>query len=239
MVVKKSKSKKKVKRDHDIDLDIVNFDNMGDDDDVQYNQNNALLPQHPFRMLISGRGGCGKTNMTMNLIYKMLNYDKLYILTKHPEQKKYRDLIKNFEDNPDMIYVGSTIEEIPAFEDLNEELQNLIVFDDFVTDNDQKPINDLYVRARHKNCSLLYLTQSYFATNKILRMQCNYLALFESGNRREMLQLYQEVGGIDKDKFMELFEAATKSRYNFFLIDKHTNDDHLRFRQGFNQIAFL
>lgn len=38
--------------------------------------------QHPFRLLITGSSGCGKTNLLLNLDYDYLNFDRLYVCAK-------------------------------------------------------------------------------------------------------------------------------------------------------------
>ena len=43
-----------------------------------------LLPymlSNTFRMLICGPSGCGKTNTLMHMLYKLLFFDKIYLLT--------------------------------------------------------------------------------------------------------------------------------------------------------------
>ena len=39
-----------------------------------------LLPKHPSRIIITGRSGSGKTVLTLNLLFKWLKYDCLYIV---------------------------------------------------------------------------------------------------------------------------------------------------------------
>jgi hypothetical protein len=53
---------------------------------------------------------------------------------------------------------------------LDKQYQNLIIFDDFVTQKDQNLIIDLFIRGRKKNTSVIYLTQTYFSTLKDIRL---------------------------------------------------------------------
>jgi hypothetical protein len=47
--------------------------------------------------------------------------------------------------------------------------------DDFITEKDQHLIEDIFIRGRKNNCSLIYLTQSYFPLQKIFN--CSVIIL--------------------------------------------------------------
>ena len=44
---------------------------------------------------------------------------------------------------------------------LDNDNQKIVIFDDFVCEKNQKPIVDYFIGGRHKNCSVIYLSQSY------------------------------------------------------------------------------
>jgi hypothetical protein len=118
---------------------------------------------------------------------------------------------------------------------LDKEYQNLIIFDDFVTESDQHLIIDLFIRSRKKNCSLIYLTQSYFSTPKDIRLQCNYFILYNISNEREFSEIQRDhCLDVDKETFKKYFIKATSEPYSFFLIDKKSKE--LRFRKNFDHI---
>lgn len=54
-------------------------------------------------------------------------------------------------------------------------IYTVLIFDDFVTEADEHLIIDLLIRSRKKNCSSIYLTQSYFTAPKDIRLQCSIL----------------------------------------------------------------
>ena len=39
--------------------------------------------------------------------------------------------------------------------------QKLVIFGDFVCEKNQKPLIEYFIRGRHKNCSVIYLSQSF------------------------------------------------------------------------------
>src|SRR3990167_4415908 len=128
---------------------------------------NFLAPKCPFRMLIIGPSGCGKSNLLMNLILKYLYFHKLFLYSKHLEQPLYEKLMNATEGDDNFIFNNSA-EEIIDIGSLDADEQNLICFDDFLTEKNQDIFTNFFIRGKHKNCSVTYLTQSYFSTPKDL-----------------------------------------------------------------------
>ena len=65
--------------------------------DQEYINANELAPQWPFRLLICGSSGCGKTNLLLNLILKYLHFDQLYVFARDIEEPAYKRLQEIFE----------------------------------------------------------------------------------------------------------------------------------------------
>ena len=225
-----------------ISAPIINYDNDKED----FLNKHILAPLWPFRLLICGSSGCGKTNLLMNLIYNYLYYNKIYIYAKDLTESKYQMLQDFFEEVNETMKdktgedfqvatFSSSKDDIVNVDDLDKEYQNLIIFDDFVTEADQHLIIDLFIRSRKKNCSLIYLTQSYFSTPKDIRLQCNYFIFYNISNERELLEIQKDhCLDVDKYTFKEYFIKATSEPYSFFLIDKKSKE--LRFRKNFDHI---
>ena len=47
------------------------------------------MPHHPYRILIIGGSGSGKTNALLNLISNQPDIDKIYLYGKDPYGAKY------------------------------------------------------------------------------------------------------------------------------------------------------
>ena len=207
-----------------------------------YQNKHELAPQWPFRLLICGSSGTGKTNLVLNLIYEYICFNRIYLYAKDLEEDKYKDLIDNLTTleskcKTNILTVSNDLNDIVDVDDLDPKYQNLIIFDDFVTENDQKKIEDLFIRGRKRNASIIYLSQSYFKTPKIIRENCNYFAFFKCSNPNE-IRLIQQHHAFDvkKDKFLKYFGMATKG-FDFFLIDRKTMDKTLRYRKNFEKIV--
>ena len=53
----------------------------------------AYIPHHPYRILIIGLSGSGKTNRLLNLKNNQPDIDKIYLYAKGPYEDKYQFLI--------------------------------------------------------------------------------------------------------------------------------------------------
>ena len=149
-------------------MKIPNYD-IGDDAVTNYKQLYDFMPNQCFRMLICGPSGSGKTNTLMHMIYNLLYYDKIYLYAKNLEQSKYQYLIEMFQpiskEGGYPIIEASNDQILPVSE-LTDDNQKLVIFDDFVCEKNQRPLIDYSIQGRHKNCSVIYLSQSYYKTPK-------------------------------------------------------------------------
>ena len=65
------------------------------------NENNkkwSYIPDHPYRILILGGSGSGKTNALLNLLNEQHDIDKMYVYARDLNKPKYQFLIKTCED---------------------------------------------------------------------------------------------------------------------------------------------
>jgi len=121
----------------------------------------------PFRMIIAGNSGSGKTQTLLNLIYNMPDtFEKIFITTKCKDEPLYNFLEDKLKDKGLKITEG--ISELPDLDSLDKEQTSLIILDDLVNEpaKQQRPICDYFIRARKKNASLIYMTQSYYQVPK-------------------------------------------------------------------------
>src|SRR5277367_6464135 len=82
-------------------MNIPPLKHYNDFDDANYRNKYSSAPSWPFRLLICGASGTGKTNVLVNLILQYLTYDKLYVYAKDLCEAKYaflQDLFKNYTE---------------------------------------------------------------------------------------------------------------------------------------------
>ena len=139
------------------------------------------MPNETFQMLICGNSGSGKTNLLYHMLMKPLLYhDQIRLYAKNLEQPKYKDMIQKLDDisqDPDVGYdviVYSNDQIFPVESLMDDKSQKIVVFDDFICDKNQKPLIDYFIRSRHKNRSIIYLSQSFYKTPKDNRLNCSH-----------------------------------------------------------------
>ena len=196
---------------------ILNYD-VEDDVVSNFTQLYDFMPHQCFRMLICGPSGSGKTNTLMHMIYNLLYFDKIYLYAKNIEQTKYKNLINVFQLISDEVgydVIEARKDEIIPIQEIDSDSQKIVIFDDYVCDKNQKPLIDYFIRGRHKNCSVIYLSQSYYKTPKDIRLNCSHFSIYEFLSANEKSSICRE-NSISK----ESYEKATEEPYSFLYIDK-------------------
>ena len=72
---------------------MINFDDCVNENKTERNRNWSYIPNHPYRILIIGGSGSGKTNVLLNLIENQPDIDQIYLYAKDPYEAKYQYLI--------------------------------------------------------------------------------------------------------------------------------------------------
>jgi hypothetical protein len=190
----------------------------------------------PFRMLITGASGSGKTQTLMSLIYNMPNtFENIFITTKNKDEPLYNYVDEKYGKQ------GVKITEIdkdglPDLDKLDKTQQNLIVFDDLVGEKNQKPMEQYFLRARKKNASMIYITQSYYAVPKMIRNNLSYLIIKQIASMKNLTMICREYDlGVDKKALIQIYNEATKEKKDFLLIDLE-GDKEERFRKNLDEI---
>ena len=124
---------------------MINFDDAIKEETKEHNPNWPQIVDNPYRILVIGGSGSGKTNSLFNLINQQPHIDKIYLYAKDLNKAKYLFLIKKCEDvetkhfddskafieySNDMVDFYTNIEEYYP----NKKREILIVFDDMIPD---------------------------------------------------------------------------------------------------------
>ena len=76
---------------------MINFDNYTNESKLEHNLKWPYIPDHPYRILIIGGSGSGKTNALLNLLNNQPDIDKIYLYVKDPSEAKYQYLTNRRE----------------------------------------------------------------------------------------------------------------------------------------------
>ena len=73
---------------------MINLDSITNENNKKHNEKWPCILYHPYRILIIGGSGSGKTNTLLNLINEQHNIDKIYLYGRDLNEPMYKILIK-------------------------------------------------------------------------------------------------------------------------------------------------
>ena len=155
----------------------------------------------------------GKTYLMLIILSRMIDRD-IYIITKSPPEQYTNSKNK--------------IKEISVeIKPLNEYENGIIVFDDILGSSNSRFIDQFFIRGRHNNLDISYLSQSYFDLPKrTIRNISNKIILFNQ-TLKDIEHIYRDVAGYDMnyDEFKELCRKSWDEVYNYLCIDRSKKRD--------------
>ena len=152
---------------------IFNFDDVTGEN-IKEHPNWPQITDHPYRILIPGGSGSGKTNTSLNLTNHQTDIDQIYLYADGSYRAKYQLLInkseiaglKHWNDPKTFIEHSDDMDDI--YQNIvkyssNKKQQILIVFDDMISDmlsnkKIQPIVTKLFIRSRKTNISLSFIT---------------------------------------------------------------------------------
>jgi hypothetical protein len=171
---------------------------MYDTDEYQpLEQGNPFAPTWPFRMIISGSSDSGKTTMMINLLMgdkkvkedgkRYISCNDIVLIGKHLDEPKWK-LVEDFyntlaEQGEDVSFKALSANEIPDIFEFDPARSTTVIFEDLVNASKkiQEQIADYFTNGRHRNISAVYISQRFFAINKTIRENVNYISLHRGG----------------------------------------------------------
>ena len=184
---------------------MFNFDYISKENIKEHNLKWPEIPNHPYRILIIGDSGSGKTNALLNLTDHKPDIDKSYLYAKDPYKAKYQLLTKKRESTG-LKYLNDLKAFIEYSNDMDDIYKNikeynpnrkrkiLIVFDDMISDMlSNKKLNsivtELFIRGRKLNISLIFITKSYFAVLKNNKLNSTHYFVMKFLNKKKFQQI--------------------------------------------------
>jgi hypothetical protein len=213
-------------------------------------QQNTYRNQHktnislPFRMLICGPSGARKSNSVMNIIQKFNCFSKIYLIAKTLEEPLYEylsDVCSELEKRTgrSVLEKSNKLSDIQPCEAYDREETTLFVIDDMICEKDLTMVSDLFIRGRKFGISLLFVTQSYYKTPKLIRQNLTHLILKKINGKRDLNMILREQSlSKDVDEILQIYKfIVSQGDCNFFLIDFVTNNPNLTYRMNFTGIT--
>ena len=124
---------------------MINLDSITNEKNKEYSQKWPYIPDHPYRILIIGGSGSGKTKVLINSMNEQENFNKIYLYAEDLSKPKYEFLIKKrknagikyLNDPNEVIECSGMMDDVYGnIDDYNSSKKRkiLIVFDDMIAD---------------------------------------------------------------------------------------------------------
>jgi Poxvirus A32 protein len=236
-------------------LKIIPLTVTSNGEDPKYDFLPEPLPVPPFRFLIVGSSGTGKTNLYLNLVTRFLLkpqpphgdgtsiFSKIYVFSASARFDKSFRIFEQMEEfnDPNKTVIEDSLDtelinEIINREKETEDEQVLVIIDDFSGDKkalQDKVLYDLYFRSRHNNISVIFNTQYFFQFPIAERNNSNFIALFAMKDA-DLSKIAMELSTVkfDKENFKKAFKMATAGeRYNFLFVDRVSGNMYKNFEE--------
>ena len=154
---------------------MINFDDYTNENKTELNSKWRYIPDHPYRILITGGSVSGKANALLNSINNQPDIDKIYLYAKDSFEAKYQFLI-NKRENTRLKHLNDPKAFIEYSNDMQDNYKNieehnlgkkhkiLIAFDDMIADMiSNKTLNpvvtELFIGGRKLNISIVFITE--------------------------------------------------------------------------------
>ena len=171
---------------------MINFDESTNENKIEHNLKWPYIPDHPYRILIIGDSGSGKTNALLNLINNQPDIDTIYLHAKDPYEAKYQYLINkrekvgldHFDDPKAFIEYSNDMQDIHKnIDDYNPRKNVKYCIADMINNKKLNPIvTELFIRGRKLNICIVFITQSYFKVPKDARLNSTHFFIMKIPN---------------------------------------------------------
>ena len=203
-------------------------------------QKQHIIPKHPFRAILSGASGSGKSNLLINLLTNKNFYfnffhiiflisptagklDDSYIELKNSKTKSKIKIINDLD--PEIIGgIMKTNKDNIEEHGVDKAPRLLIIYDDIISNirfMNSKQFIHSFVASRHYNASVIVCTQRYNSVPRVCRLQSNAIFFFKGTNSEEQILAdeYSPPGYHAKKEFLKILDFAVAEPFNFLFIN--------------------
>ena len=143
---------------------------------------------------------------------------EIYKITKSPPEQYTNSKIK-------IKKIGDEIKP------LNEYENGIIVFDNFLSLSNSRFKDQFFIRGRHKNLDIYYLSQSYIDLPKRTMRNISNKIILSNQTLKDIEHIFRDVASYDMnyDEFKELCIKSWQEDYNYLCIDRSEKRDQGRY----------
>lgn len=180
----------------------------------------ALGIKSLFRMIVLGPSFSGKTNLSLFVLKHSPHvFSHLHIIARNPHQELYdylRDKLEGFitfYDEPPSV---DAVRRIPM------KKPELVIIDDYSNDqNLQRNIfSHYFTRGRHHKLSTIFLSHSYFASDKMIRLNSEYVAILKANSKRDLQLIVKDFNiRVTDESIVQYYNRATANKGQMLFVD--------------------
>jgi ABC-type lipoprotein export system ATPase subunit len=240
----------------DLDIKPLHVEKTKDNDGIP-NPLPNFESRSNFIMSVIAPTGSGKSVLISNLIRKYYYqvFDKIYfcssnVAERNGIQKVYDKSYEKIEfdelrifptiNNEIIDYIQKDIEADDDFNDSPEDFHSLLVIDDLITEvnsSKNKNIIKFVLKSRHLNCSVIIVSHKMNFLPTIIRNNLTDIVLYRSKSKQEIETIYKNLIDLPEDKFIAIYNYATKEKHHFLYSKLNTNPQ--KYYADFNEEFIL
>ena len=208
---------------------MINFDDYTNENKTELNSKWWYIPDHPYRILITGGSVSGKANALLNSINNQPDIDKIYLYAKNSYEAKYQFLI-NKRGNTRLKHLNDPKAFIEYSNDMQDDYKNieehnlgkkhkiLIAFDDMIADMiSNKTLNpivtELFIGGRKLNISIVFITEPYFKAPKDVGLNSTHFYIIKIPKKRELQHI-----ALNRSSDIDLFRSIKNALQDHILF---------------------
>ncbi|GMF11182.1 unnamed protein product [Phytophthora lilii] len=158
-----------------------------------------------FRIIVLGPSFSGKNNLYLLILkHSPYVYAHLAIIARNPHQELYeylRDKLDGFITfaDPDSPPSVDQVRHTP----MSSNKPELVIIDDYSNDKLLQKNLFSHYHTRHFKISTIFLSHSYFATDKMIRLNAEYVAILMANSKRDLTMVVKDFN-IRGDQFVHV-----------------------------------
>ncbi|EGZ11156.1 hypothetical protein PHYSODRAFT_519513 [Phytophthora sojae] len=163
-----------------------------------------------FRMVVLGPSFSGKNKLCMFILKHSPHvFAHLTIIARNSHQELYEYLRDKLDD-----FITFTDPDSPP---------SLVIIDDYSNDKllQKNLFSHYFTRGRHFKLSTIFLSHSYFATDKMIRLNSEYVAILKANSKRDLQMVVKDfnIKGVDERSIVYYYNKATERKGQMLFID--------------------
>ncbi|KAE8998791.1 hypothetical protein PR003_g19628 [Phytophthora rubi] len=119
---------------------------------------------------------------------------------------------------------------------MNSGKPELVIIDDYSNDKllQKNAFSHLFTRDRHHKLSTIFLSHSYFATDKMIRLNSEYVGILKANSKRDLQMVVKNfnIPGVTETSIATYYNKATANKGQMLFIDSVRGE----LRYNFNKV---